>query len=251
MRTLINFAESIGAALVGAVHFDRVYAAERIEDAVRADLDAVVATAVAPLDWAADQAPAQDFYSIRRLQEVMATCRISSVTLISSCAVYPVPRGVNEYDHINPCLLTPYGRHRYHLERWCRDHWDTTVVRLPHVFGGPHRSDIRNPAVDLASLAALNPGSTKQHYDLARLADDLAMVKRLGLKLVNLVPPPLTNRRVLSDLLGLAPMPGAELVRQVLRDVRSAHAGAFGGADGYIETEAEVLDRIAAYVLAG
>jgi hypothetical protein len=34
----------------------------------------------------------------------------------------------------------------------------------------------------------------------------------------------------------------------VLRDVRSAHAEAFGGGPSYVETEAEVLERIAAYV---
>ncbi|MDR1442787.1 MAG: NAD-dependent epimerase/dehydratase family protein [Bifidobacteriaceae bacterium] len=248
MRTLINSVDSIGAALAQAVHFDHIYAADRIEEAVRADLDSVVATAVAPLAWATNQAPSQDLYAIRRLQEVMATCRISQVTLISSCAVYPKPVAVNEYDPVSPVMLEPYARHRYELERWCQDRWETTVIRLPHVFGGPYRSEVRNPARDLARLAALNPESTKQHYDLTRLASDLRVVKQLGLKLVNLVTPPLTNRRVLGDLLGVPPLPGAELVRKVLRDVRSAHAGAFGGADGYIESADQELDRIASYV---
>jgi hypothetical protein len=154
---------------------------------------------------------------------------------------------VNEADPINPYGLSPYARHRYHLERWCQANWETTVVRLPHIFGG-HRSETRNPARDLANLAALNPDSTKQHYDLTRLAGDLRLVERLGLRLVNLVTPPLTNRRVLADLLGIPPLPGAEAGRRVRRDVRSAHAQAFGGADGYLETEAEVLERIARYV---
>ncbi|MDR0626430.1 MAG: NAD-dependent epimerase/dehydratase family protein, partial [Bifidobacteriaceae bacterium] len=215
MRTLINSVDSIGAALAETIDFDRIYAADQIEDAVQTDHDSVVATALAPLAWATNQAPSQDLYAIRRLQEVMATCRISHVTLISSCAVYPVPLGVDEFAAINPLLLEPYARHRYELERWCQDRWDTTVVRLPHVFGGPHRSEIRNPARDLARLAALNPDSTKQHYDLARLADDLRVTRRLGLRLVNLVTPPLTNRQVLGDLLGVPPLPGAELVRMV------------------------------------
>jgi hypothetical protein len=68
------------------------------------------------------------------------------------------------------------------------------------------------------------------------------------LRLVNLVTPPLSNRRVLGDLLGVPPLPGAELVRKVIRDVRSIHAEAFGGTGGYIETESEELARIAAYV---
>jgi hypothetical protein len=178
----------------------------------------------------------------------MATCHISHVTLISSCAVYPVPVGVNESDAIEPTLLEPYARHRYELERWCQSRWETTVVRLPHVFGGPYRSEVRNPARDLARLAALNPASTKQHYDLSRLADDLRVVRRFDLKLVNLVTPPLSNRRVLGDLLGVPPLPGAELVRKVIRDVRSAHSGVFGNHHGYIESEAEELARIASYV---
>ncbi|MDR1186987.1 MAG: NAD-dependent epimerase/dehydratase family protein [Bifidobacteriaceae bacterium] len=248
MRTLINSVDSIGAALAQTVHFDRIYAADHIEDAVQTNLDSVVATAVAPLAWATNQAPSQDLYSIRRLQEVMATCDISRVTLISSCAVYPVPVEVNEFNRIEPTMLAPYARHRYELERWCRGRWETTVVRLPHVFGGPYRSEVRNPARDLARLAALNPDSTKQHYDLSRLADDLRVVKQLGLELVNLVTPPLTNRRVLGDLLGVPPLPGAEAVRKVIRDVKSAHADAFGGADGYIESESEELSRIASYV---
>ncbi|MDR0366550.1 MAG: hypothetical protein LBH68_06985, partial [Bifidobacteriaceae bacterium] len=77
MRTLLNSADSIGAALAQAVPFDRIYSAENIEAAVQEDLDVVVATAVAPLAWATNQASTQDLYSIRRLQEIMATCRIS------------------------------------------------------------------------------------------------------------------------------------------------------------------------------
>ncbi|MDR1635575.1 MAG: NAD-dependent epimerase/dehydratase family protein [Bifidobacteriaceae bacterium] len=248
MRTLINSVDSIGAALAETVHFDRIYPADRIEEAVQTDLDSVVATAVAPLEWATNQAPSQDLYAIRRLQEIMATCQVSHVTLISSCAVYPVPVRVDERDSIDPQALTPYARHRYELERWCQAHWETTVVRLPHVFGGPYRSALRNPASDLARLAALNPASTKQHYDLSRLADDLRVVKRLGLRLVNLVTPPLSNQRVLGDLLGMGPLPGAEMVCKVIRDVRSTHAEAFGGAEGYIETEEEELAQIARYV---
>jgi hypothetical protein len=188
--------------------------------------------------------------SIRRIQEILATCRISRVTLISTCSVYPVPCGVDESTPINAAMLPPYARHRYELERWCAERWDTTIVRLPHVFGGPHRSEIRNPARDLARFAALNPGSTKQHYDLSRLEGDLDRVERLGLRLVNLVTPPLANARVLTELLGVPPLPGADAVHQVLRDVRTRHAEALGGRDGYLETEEESLARIAAYMSA-
>ncbi|MDR2372748.1 MAG: hypothetical protein LBD77_01325 [Bifidobacteriaceae bacterium] len=250
MRTLINSVDSIGAALAETVGFDRVYSPDRIEEAARADLDWVVATAVAPLAWATNRAPTQDLCAIRRLQEVMATCRIAHVTLISSCFLYPFPVGVDERHPIEPRLLRPYARHRYELERWCQRRWPTSVVRLPHVFGRACRSDVRNPTHDLARLAALNPDSATQHYDIDRLAGDLRVVARLALPLVNLATPPLTNRRVLEDLLGMAPLPGAEAVRRVVRDVRTAHAAAFGGAGGYIESEAATLDRIASYVSA-
>ncbi|MDR2377949.1 MAG: NAD-dependent epimerase/dehydratase family protein [Bifidobacteriaceae bacterium] len=249
MRTLINSAFSIGPALARAVRFDRVYAADRIEEAARADLDLVVATAVAPLAPAANQAASHDLCAVRRLQEVMATCRIARLTLISSCVVYPEPFEVDERDPIKTGSLGPYARHRYELERWCRDRFETTVVRLPHVFGAPLRSKVRHPAGDLARLAARNPASTEQHYDLGRLAEDLGVVARLGQPLVNLATPPLADGRVLAEL-GVEPLPGARAAGLARSDVRSAYAEAFGGADGYIETAAAELARIAAYVAA-
>jgi hypothetical protein len=250
VRTLLASADSIGQALARAVPFDRVYGARRIEEAVQDDLGEVTVTAVAPLAWATNRAASEDLMSIRRLQEVMATCRIERLTLISTCAVYPFPFEVDESAPVNPALLPPYARHRYDLERWCAERWDTTVVRLPHVFGGPHRSETRNPARDLARFAALNPASTKQHYDLGRLAGDLEAVQALGLGLVNLVTPPLANYRILTELLGIPQLPGADAVRAVSRDVRTQHAQALGGTGWYIEEEADALRRIASYMRA-
>jgi hypothetical protein len=100
----------------------------------------------------------------------------------------------------------------------------------------------------LARFAALNPESTKQHYDLARLADDLRIVHREGLRLVNLVPPPVTNREVLCDLLGVSLLPGASEVQCVHRDVHTRYAELFGGVGRYIETTEQELQRIAAYI---
>ncbi|MDR2380810.1 MAG: hypothetical protein LBE08_06510 [Bifidobacteriaceae bacterium] len=248
MRTLITSVDSIGRGLARTLPFDRVYAAEAVEQAARDDLDQVTVTALAPLAWATNQAASEDLMSIRRFQEVLATCRISHLTLISTCAVYPVPYQVDESSPIDPAFLPPYARHRHDLEQWCLDRWDATVVRLPHVFGGPHRSEVRNPASDLARFAALNPASTTQHYDLARLGGDLEAIYGIGLRLVNLVTPPLTSAQVLTDLLGVPFMPGADAVPPVQRDVRSRYAGLLGGRDGYLETAEQALVRIAMYM---
>ncbi|MDR2348973.1 MAG: NAD-dependent epimerase/dehydratase family protein [Bifidobacteriaceae bacterium] len=250
MRTLIATVDSIGRALARALPVDRVCAATVIEQAARDDLGRVTLTALAPLAWVTNRAAGEDLVAIRRVQEVMATCRVADVTLISTCAVYPAPRDVDESSPIDPVRLQPYARNRHDLERWCQQRWQTTIVRLPHVFGGSYRSAARNPARDLARFAALNPDSTKQHYDLSRLVGDLARVEDLGLSLVNLVTPPLTNRAVLTGLSGVPPLPGAEAIPVVRRDVKSRHAQALGGVGGYLETEAESLARIAAYLRA-
>ncbi|MDR2252569.1 MAG: hypothetical protein LBD97_01685 [Bifidobacteriaceae bacterium] len=248
MRTLIASVDSIGRALAQALFFDRVCPAATIESVACDDLDELTLSAIAPLAWAANQAPSEDLMTLRRIQEVLATCRISHITLISTCAVYPYPSAVDEATPITPEALPPYARHRYDLERWCSNRWETTVVRLPRVFGGTHRSPSRNPTRDLARLAASNPASTSQHYDLARLASDLSGVRRRELRLVNLVTPPITHARVLADLLDYPPLPGADAVPPVTRDVRSQHAESLAGLPRYLETEAESLARIAAYL---
>ncbi|MDR1118795.1 MAG: NAD-dependent epimerase/dehydratase family protein [Bifidobacteriaceae bacterium] len=247
---MLTSADSIGRALARIMPFDQVYSGNSVEQAVREDLDHLTVTALAPLAWATNRAASEDLMSIRRLQEVVATCRFDTLTLISTCTVYPVPYRVDESTPINPALLQPYARHRYDLERWCQDRWDTTVVRLPHVFGGPYRSETRNPARDLARFAALNPASTKQHYDLTRLGADLAAVQAEALPLVNLVTPPVSNGRVLTELMGVPPLPGAESIPVVARDVRTRHADRLGGAGGYLETEEAEVSRIAAYMTA-
>jgi hypothetical protein len=244
MRTLIDAPGLIGGVLAAQIPFDLVFDASNLEHAATEDLGTVIAAAVAPASWKTDSSSEHDLLAIRRFQEIMATCHISRVILISSATVYSQWKGSDESTPVHRHGLNPYARHRLDLELWCRNRWPTTVIRLPHSFGGWGARRKPDYAAELAVLGTLHPFSTKQHYDLSRIGGDIAATLQADIDTVNLVPPPVTNARVLRDVLGIAPNPQLPTAPKVLRDIRTVHAEVFGGANGYIESADAELDRL-------
>lgn len=89
--------------------------------------------------------------------------------------------------------------------------------------------------------------SQYQFYGLDRLWRDIARGLELGLERLNLATPPVTAGEVYAALYG------GQFVNHLDRppyryDFRTKHAGAMGGADGYLERREEELERIRAFV---
>lgn len=84
----------------------------------------------------ANKDPEADYLLIKEAMEQIEKIAPKQLVLISTVDVYSNPDGVNEDDGIILENLAAYGKNRYLLEKWVREHYeDALIVRLPGLFG--------------------------------------------------------------------------------------------------------------------
>ncbi len=241
---LVGSAGFVGTALRAArpfaAHFDG-----QVEALGERAWDEVVCAApwTAPERAAAD--PDGDRAALERLWDALRRTAARRVVLISTVDVYEEPRGRDERDA--PDATRPFGRHRAELEQRVLDGFsDAAVVRLPAVYGpgldgGPLLELLQGAASPLPRTARL------QLYDVERLAGDLDAIAERSLKVVQLVTEPVPLGDVVDRCFPEAAPPAVDGPAPHY-DLRTRHARAFGGRDGYLEDAAAVLDGVERFV---
>ena len=142
----------------------------------------------------------------------------------------------------------PYGRHRLMLEDTVRERFDTTVVRLPGLFGPGLKKNIIYDLLHGNQVDRIAPDSQFQFYDLTGLTRDIDRVITNGIELVNLATEPVSVADVARYGFGLSfENPDAPLAASY--DIRTKFDGPLGGRNGYLQDRHEVLDRIRTFVL--
>ena len=204
----------------------------------------VVCCGVSAVKWQANLEPDADRAAIQALGDVLQTVEAESFVLISTVDVHPVPRRVDEdadcRSHPNPA----YGRHRLEFEELVRSRFpQALILRLPGLFGPGLRKNVLFDMLNATRLEAVDANSSFQWYDITRLRFDIALAQAADLKLVQLAVEPLRTSDVAAAVFPeLTIRPGT--MPAVSYDVRTRHAGVFGGHDGYIMDRAQVLGRI-------
>src|SRR6202011_1684359 len=89
-------------------------------------------------------------------------------------------------------------------------------------------------------LEAIHPNGVFQYYDLTELWNDLQRIQRHQLSLVNLVTEPIQTETVRRTYFPHKEI-GAGKGPESRYDIRSRHAGLFGGRNGYRFDSDEVL----------
>lgn len=242
---LIGGTGLVGGTLLRSRRFDAVYRSTTIAQIAGRRFDRVICAGAPAEKWRANQDPAADWRNLERLIDALLMARIGKLVLISTVDVYGTPQGVTERDA--PSGATPYGRHRLELERVLSEHFPTLVVRLPALFGPGLK---KNAVYDLLhgnQLERIDDRGSFQFYDLSRLSSDLEIAEAAGLSLVHFATEPVTIRRVAREAFGIDFTNRLE-APPASYDVRTLHASAFGGSDGYMAAAAEVLADLKSFV---
>ena len=136
MKTaLIGYTGFVGGNIKNQHEFDDYYNSKNISDIEGKEYDLVVSAANRAEMWRINQEPEVDRAEIEDFISHIETAKIKKLVLISTVGVYKNPNGANEDTPIETEGLLPYGVNRYYLEQFCRDNFDTTIVRLPGLFG--------------------------------------------------------------------------------------------------------------------
>ena len=242
---LIGCTGFVGGNLARQMAFSDQFHSRNIADIRGKTYDTVVCAGVRAEKWKANADPAADKAGIRALLDHLTHVTARKFVLVSTIDVYPIPTGVDEDTMIDPAAASAYGRHRYELEREAADLFDTTVVRLPGLFGVGLKKNVVFDLLNDNLVERINPAGVFQYYDLSRLAADITTAASKRLDVVNFATEPVETADLAREVFGreLPPLPGLA----ARYDFRSRHADLFGGGDGYFYGRDEVLRRMTAF----
>ncbi|MFO0805259.1 MAG: hypothetical protein U0791_19320 [Gemmataceae bacterium] len=245
---LVGHTGFVGGNLAAQHRFAAFFNSKNIESIRGRNFDTLVVSGMPAAKWLANRDSLGDRTTLDSLWGNLSHCTAKTVVIISTVDVYPAPRGVDEGTMIEPMFQEPYGKHRYELERRAGFRFPRVLsVRLPGLFGPGLK---KNAIYDLLTgnqVEKIHPDAAYQFYNLNRLWGDIKTALDAGLTVVNFATEPVTMREVARTAFGhaFATAPGG---RPASYDMRTKHAELFGGRGCYLESNAEVLSGIAAFV---
>lgn len=238
---LIGYTGFVGSQLERDGEYTEKYRSTNIGDIRGRKFDHVVCAGVQAVKWWANKNPGEDWAGIEKLLEPLREVKAERFTLISSIDVYNPPRGVDEESEISLEGHHAYGLHRLRVEEWVKEHFPNVVVmRLPGLFGPGLKKNVIYDMMQDNMLENVHPGGSFQYYDTRRLANDIDSCWARDVSLLNLASEPVLTSEIRDaffpgkELGGSGPAPAAY-------DMKSVHAAAWGGGDGYLFSKQQVL----------
>jgi nucleoside-diphosphate-sugar epimerase len=241
----------VGGNLAAQVGPADGYNSKNIEDIAGKEYDVLFCAGARAEMWRINQDPESDRANNHRLMTNMSKAKIKHLVLISTVGVYPSPIiGVDEDTVIDESKLPPYGVHHLELEHFCRDNFDTTIVRLPGLFGEGIKKNIVFDFIHNNNIDQINADSVYQFYYLSHLWEDIQTAMSSNLRLVNFATEPVSVAEVALAAFGRKfdnhPVDKAP----AFFDFRTKYAGIFGGDNGYMTDKVAVLAQLTEFVKA-
>lgn len=209
----------------------------------------IVCAGVQAKKWWSNQNPEADWQGIASLLEALETVSCEEFILLSTIDVYPQPSGVDETTEITGPNHV-YGAHRLKVEEVVREKFpQALIVRLPGLFGDGLKKNVIFDLLHDNNLAQINPNGVYQYYWLGHLWSDLEKARSHSLPLLNISAEPVPTWEIVDRFFpGKKEQLGAAEEFRASYDMHSAHAGLWGGRDGYLYSRAAVLEEIGAFV---
>lgn len=202
---LIGYTGFVGSNILDQnSKFDFLYNSKNIDDIQGREFNLVIVCAAPGLKWFANKYPRKDFSSIKRLIDNLKNIKARELILISTIAVYPEPRGVNEDTRIDPKKLSVYGKHRLILENFIRDNFEKVrIIRLPGIFGQGIKKNIIYDLLHQDYTRLIHQESMVQFYGLKNIWKDISLVRKNNIPLINFGTEPVSIKRIAKVCFGL------------------------------------------------
>lgn len=254
MRTaLIGYTGFVGSNILDSHRFDDLYNSSNIADIAGREYDLVVSAGTRADSFRINNNGAADLREIDSLIDTVLSAQIEHLVLISTVCVYPGGGSPNESTQLSTEGLTPYGANRLHQERRFVDALDTTIVRLPQLYGPRLKKGIVYDLANDYRVEHIRPLNEFQHYDVRRLWDDITIARANGLRVINIATPPLTNERVAREVFGrdisaqVPSEPESPFAQMYTRNMTTQHAALFGNGNDYLVDEVEEIAGLASF----
>lgn len=251
-NALVGYTGFVGGNILEQGSFDQLYNSKNFQDMRDQSFDEVICAGVSAVKWMANKEPEKDRKNIQELEDVLSTISANRFILISTIDVYPV---ISEYDESYDCSVVQnnaYGTHRLEFERFCMDMFpDCYIIRLPGLFGKGLKKNVIYDLMNHNCLDMINTSSSFQYYDLSNILSDVMKSVSSGLHLVNLFTEPVKTQTIIDKFfsdcvfegLGASPAPETHY------SLKSQHAGNWGGVNGYVYNESQVLEQLGHFIM--
>ncbi len=245
---LIGHTGFVGGNLLSQGSFEGLYNSKNFREMRGKSFGELVCAGVSAVKWLANKEPEQDRARIRELEDVLADVRAERFILISTIDVYPVLAGEDESYDCHLVKNHAYGANRLAFEDFCRERFETcTVIRLPGLFGPGLKKNVLFDLLNDNCLEMINPACSFQYYALADLSADIRRAVDADVRLLNLFTEPVPTRTIL-DRFFPGKAVGAKPAGEAHYDLYTRHAGLWGRSGRYVRTQAEVLERMQAFI---
>jgi nucleoside-diphosphate-sugar epimerase len=249
MKTaLIGYTGFVGGNLNKQSTFDDVYNSQNIAEIAGKEYDLVVSAANRAEMWRINQEPEKDLAEINEFISHISKAKIGKLVLISTVGVYKNPNGANEDTPIETEGLLPYGANRYYLEQYCQDNFDTTIIRLPGLFGDGLKKNVIYDLLHENNVDRIHKDGTYQYYNLDNIWKDVQIALDYKLPLVNLATPPVTTEEVAEYAFGVTFTNEPTDVAPAFWDMHSKYADIYGGEATYLYKRQQELNDIKDFV---
>ncbi len=255
MRTaLIGYTGFVGSNILAAQPFDDLYNSSNIGDIAGRDYDLVVSAGNRADSHRINTHGAEDRREIDGLVDLILQARIRKLVLISTVCVYPAGGAPDESTPLDEDGLTPYGANRLHQERRLAASVDTTIVRLPQLYGNGLKKGVVYDLLNDYRVEYIRPQTEFQHYDVRRLWRDISTALDASLESFNVATPPIANADLAREIFGRdiaeqEPLtPESPFAQMYTRNMTTRHAGLFGGSGPYLLSREDELAGLKAFV---
>ncbi|WP_370528183.1 NAD-dependent epimerase/dehydratase family protein [Rhodoferax sp. BLA1] len=248
-NAIVGHTGFVGSNLCNQTTFESFFNSRNIQDIEGKVFDTLVFSGAPANKWIANKEPAQDWQNLQQIMALLKTVQAKQLVLISTVdAIPPSDAPQDESADVTRGKNHAYGTHRLALEQFMRAQFaNTLVVRLPGLFGPGLKKNVIYDLMHNNMLAAINPASSFQYYDITRLWADITVALEHQLDLVHLFTQPVATHTILqryfpNKQVGQTPAPEAHY------DHRTRYAALYGGSGGWIASADTVLDQLGAYL---
>ncbi len=245
---LIGYTGFVGGNIKQQHSFTDYYNSRNIADIEGKSYDLVVSAANRAEMWKINKEPEKDRSEIDEYISHIKKAKIRKLVLISTVGVYKHTNNVNEDSKIETDGLLPYGVNRYYLENYCREAFDTIIVRLPGLYGDGIKKNVIFDLLHNNQLDKIHRDGVYQYYNLDNIWRDIEIALKHGLSLLNLATPPVSTEEVAKEAFGMEFTNLPENVTPAIFDVRTKYAKIFGAEDDYICSKEQELSEIRNFV---
>ncbi|OPH53103.1 pyridine nucleotide transhydrogenase [Paenibacillus ferrarius] len=241
---LIGFTGFVGSSLIRQTSFDYYYNSKNIEDIRGKKFSMVICAGVPAVKWKANQEPDKDLENIQMLMSHLSSIETEEFVLISTVDVYKNPIDVNEETAVTIDELEPYGKHRFLFEGFIQDKFvNHSIIRLPGLFGVGLKKNIIYDLMHNNCLHLTHHKSVFQFYDMSRLWNDIQIIRREKVKLINFSTEPITAYEIARNCFGIEFTTITEK-KPVNYNMKSLSSSLFNLESNYMLTKEQVFEGI-------